>query len=159
MVVYGILEIWDIHFKIKYKALEHDLCKSAQQAVPICFALLLVFFKITHFLLEFCVLPCFLLTRPPRTVNLKVCPYIHPICTCKEPVLPGIPWPESGCIPVLIFQQSFKTSKDGLKRRESIVGKLDGWVLPIQSSTLPQVLPKKVGLPAKLVFSTSQGEF
>jgi hypothetical protein len=60
---------------------------------------------------------------------------------------------------VLIFIVSFKPTKDVLKRRESIAGKINGWVLPIQSSTLAVGNTQKVGFPAKLVFLASPGEF
>jgi hypothetical protein len=52
---------------------------------------------------------------------------------------------------VLIFIVDFKTTKDVLKRRESIAGKLNGWVLPIQSSTLALGNTQKIWTPGEVV--------
>ncbi len=46
---------------------------------------------------------------------------------------------------------NFKTTKDKLKRRESIAGKLNGWVLPIQSSTLALGNTQKNWTPGEVV--------
>ena len=125
-----------------------------------------VFFKLPHFLLEFCDQSRSLAPDPSFTKCKFYAFVIHIIRIAHARYLSFLELLGENRVAgaslhrrVLIFIVNFRTSNDVLKRRESIAGKLNGWVLPIQSSTLHWVIPKKFDSPAKFFFFASPGEF